>query len=179
MSVNLLPNKSRLEFRKLKIIGLVRRGSFVFVGVFLVVLAVTLFLNIYHTSLLKKNTASLLASQSQYGQFADKIDELQALRFRVKMVAGVLDERQTVSGRIHEIEKLMGDGSVISKMDINYEKADINGFVDNYSALSRIEKGIEKENKNKESIFSEIIFNSLGQEENGSWSFSSEFVFIK
>lgn len=179
MSVNLLPNKSRLEFRKLKMISLARSGSFVFAGTFLLVLAVTFFLNIYYSGLLKKNAAGLLSSQSQYSQYADKIDELQSLRFRVKMVAGVLDERQTVSGRIKEIKGLIGVEAVISRMKINYEKADISGTIDNYAALSLVEKRIEKENKNEQSMFKEITFSSLGQEEDGSWSFYSEFIFIK
>ncbi len=177
MSVNLLPNKSRLEFRKLKMISLVKKGSFIFVGVFLLILVATFFLNIYHSSLLKKNTAGLLSARTQYSQFADRIDELQSLRFRVKMVAGVLDDRRTVGGKVEQIKRIIGEETVISKMKIDYKKGDINGIVDGYTALSLIEKRIEDENKNKAGIFTEITFKSLGQEEDGGWSFSCEFVF--
>jgi len=143
MNVNLLPNKSRLEFRKLKMIGLVKKSSFIFVGVFLLILVVTFSLNIYYSSFLKKNTAGLLSVQSQYGQFANRIDELQSVRFRVKMAAGVLDKRRTVGGKVEQIKRIIGEETVISKMKVDYKEGDIQGTVVSYTALSLFEKIVE------------------------------------
>jgi len=177
MSVNLLPNKSRLEFRKLRIIGLIKKGSYFFVGLFLILLLITLSLNFYFSGDLKKNQSALASAQSQYSQYVHKIDELQSLRFRVKMVAEVLDRRQTVGDNLDEIKRIIGSETTITKMKIDSKKAEITGVANNYTSLSLIEKTMEKEDKNDQGLFSEIYFNNLGQQETGDWLFSCEFVF--
>jgi Tfp pilus assembly protein PilN len=177
MNVNLLPNKSRLEFRKLKIISLVKKGSYFFVGLFLIISLATFSLNLYYSTNLKKNQSGLASAQSQYSQYVDKIDELQSLRFRVKMVAEVLARRQTVSGNIDDIKRIIGSETTITRMKIDNKKAEITAIASSYKDLSLIEEIMKKEEKNDQTLFSEINFKNLGQEENGGWLFSCEFTF--
>lgn len=177
MNVNLLPNKSRLEFRKLRIISTIKKSSYFVVAIFLLILLITFIANIYYSRRLKNSQRELSSAQNQYSQFIDEIDELQALRFRVKKVVEVLDKRYTVSDKLENIKDIIGLQTAITKMEIDGKKGELTAIADDYQSLSSIEERLSRQSNDEDSPFSKISFKNLGQQEDGSWLFSAEFIF--
>lgn len=138
-TINLLPNKSRLQLRQMRVIqklnlvavGLLVGFSFVALGVFVS--------EFYLRRQVKKNQGELRKAKAEFGQFLDKIDELQNLRFRVKLVAETLKKRVTTTAHMTTVEEILGEEGSVEQLEINADELALKGNIPHLTALDKLE----------------------------------------
>ncbi len=173
LSVNLLPSKSRLQLKQLKIVRRVNLGVGIGLGVFLLAALIVFTLDFYSQFQIKKNTEALLSAKGQFIQFADRIDELQNLRFRTKLVAQAMEKRHLFAPELKEFESLLGKEVTYSSLNLEEKQISVKGELPGLSSFKDFEEKVEKGN------YSTIVLKNLGVNEKGVVSFSLEISFLE
>ncbi|MFH1601369.1 MAG: hypothetical protein ABIB61_00230 [Candidatus Shapirobacteria bacterium] len=166
ISINLLPNKSRLQLKQLEIVKKVNLATTVIMGVFLLVVLAVFLLDYYSGRLIRKNNQELENAKSQYFEFSDRISDLQILRFRTKLVAQTLESRYPFGQGIRNLEELVGKQTELSNLAIAKDDLSLRGRFPTLTEFKRFE---EKLNNND---YQTALLENLGLEANGQVSFS-------
>jgi len=167
-TVNLLPNKSRLQLKQLETLARVNLIVGIALAVFVVLGATIFALDFYSRTQIKKNTKELEAAKNQFISFADRINDLQELRFRTKLVAQIMQKRLLFAPGLKETEDLLGPEVILSSLNMEEGSIKAKGELATLSSFKSLEERLENEN------YSIMILRGLGINEDGSVGFSLE-----
>jgi len=170
-AINLLPNQSRIDFQRLKLVKKTRQIAFIFLSGFLTISLVIFAFLFYFSQQVKKNEASLNAARSEFSRFLPTIEEQQNLRFRVKLAAQILEGRPLVSEQVAWLKDFIGEGGTIDRLRVKAGGLEVSGIIDSYAYLEQLEEKARMEENKKDSRYKEITLGSLGQKTDGSWEF--------
>ncbi len=171
ININLLPSKSRLQLKQIETIRRVNLVVGIALGVFLLVGVIVFSLDFLSQSQIRKNTRELETAKQQFIQFADRIDELQDLRFRTKLVAQTLEKRFLFAPGLEKLEELLGSEAVLSSLSASNGLITIKGELPKLSSLKVLEEKLVQEK------YSAVVLKGLGVKEDGWVSFSLEISF--
>ena len=171
ISINLLPSKSRLQLRQMEIVRKVNQIAGIALVFFLLTGVVVLALDFFSQNQIKKNAKELEAAKQQFIQFADRIDELQELRFRTKLVAQILDKRFLFAPDIKKLEELLGPEANLSSLTLKGGLITAKGELPKLAFLKILEEKLNREN------YPVVALKGLGVKESGRVSFSLEISF--
>lgn len=169
-TINLLPHQSRLDFERLKKEEKWRKiATFVLGGVIISSLVV-IFLRLFFSWQIRKNSQRLNEVKREFAQFLPLIEQGQNIRFRVKLVADILEKRISRETQWQKIKEILGDDTSLSWVKIGGREIEIGGMIRSYSRLKEIENLLEEEKKKEN--YQQIEFDSLTQTKTGEWDFS-------
>lgn len=170
-TINLLPNKSRLQLKQLKTIQRFNLGAIILLITFSFASLVAISLNFYLNREVGINREKLRASQAEFSQFLGKLDELQNLRFRAKLVAQTLKGRSLVNTKIDAVEKLLGEEAQIEYLQIKDENVELRARLFSLVALEELEEKLKSQG------YQVMELENLSVEENGGLPFVLKIKF--
>jgi len=160
-TINLLPNKSRLQLKQLKTIRRFNLGAIILLIVFSFASLVAISLNFYLNREVRINKEKLRTSQAEFSQFLGRLDELQNLRFRAKLVAQTLKGRSLTNTKIEVVEKLLGEEAQIEYLEIKNENVELKARLFSLIALEELEEKLKSQG------YQVMELENLGVEEDG------------
>jgi len=169
MAINLLPSKSRLQLRQMHTLQTLNLIATALLIVFsLSAVAVFLF-EFFLRQEVKKNQVKLADAKAQFSQFADKLDELQNLRFRAKLVAETIDKRVLATPLIEAFRQVANDAQ-LQEVEINQNKIKAKGKISGLSELEALEKRLADKQ------YDVLLLESLTTDPTGGISFALEII---
>jgi len=169
--INLLPKKSRLQLRQMRIIKQASLAAGVILGAAFLLAIAVLGLDFYSRRRGKRNQQGLEAAKAEYIQFSDRINELQELRFRTKLVAQTLEKRLLFGPGLTRAEELLEDNAVLASLSVEAGKFEISGTLLGVSQLEKLEEKIMTTD------FKNVVLENLGVDQDGKVTFSLEVQF--
>lgn len=124
MNLNLLPSRAKFQAIKIKYQNHNRRAMIALVGAWVATVAVVLMLNLYAGIVQKAAAAKLEQTEKNYAGLADNVVVSQRLKYKAKMVGGVLDERFEYGQAFETIQKLFPPTITLN----NYQLKNKNSF---------------------------------------------------
>ena len=103
-AINLLPNKSRLQLKQARMVARLKLAAVALLAAFCLVTVAVVSGELLLKREIQKNQQQLRAARAEFSQFLGKLDELQNLRFRVKLVAKTLQQRLLVTKQVEALE---------------------------------------------------------------------------
>ena len=170
-AINLLPEKSKLQLKQLETIRKVRLTAIVMLAGFLFFSLLTVGLKFYLQRQVAINKRKLAESRDQFIRYLGKLDELQNLRLRTKLVAQTMERRFLLSPRLKKVLDLLGEGVSLEYIDFKGDQLEVRGVLPDLSSLAEIERRLLQEN------LGEVQLENLGISE-GKLSFLLKVKFL-
>jgi Tfp pilus assembly protein PilN len=178
--INLLPNKSKIEFIRIQRAKVVRVIAFWTALVFVVVSGVVLTLNFFLSHQIKKHQKRIGALKVQLSDLSPQIANQQWIRVKVKAVADILQSRRSFSSDVEKTLSIFADDPVtIERIAVGGDSVELRGFLLTSTALKNLEDRLEDEDFLSTLGFESVLLNQAGRRGDGKWSFSIKVNFKK
>jgi hypothetical protein len=171
--INLLPDKSRLDFQKFKLASRAREIAFAFLGVFLVLTAIVFIAKFFVNFRLNQANKHLLEAKQEFSNYLPVVDEQQKLRLKVKTVASILEKRAMPGKKLSHTSELIGDDISIFKAVIDTKTARYELKTGSLQAVKTLEGKLEEEKLNNE--YDEFYVSNLVKGQDNAWTFNLFF----
>jgi len=174
MELNLMPSMAKFQAEKIKFSKKVMSTTvYLLVGwvaVLVVVMAVYLFFKFNYSRLNDKYEVLL----KDYKKMAEDVVINQDLRYKAKLVSGVLDKRFEYSVAFAKMNSLFGEDVVVEEMSLDDNSAvSVSAFVMTDESIDKIESLIADINEGLVDGFRNAVLGSVGLD-GKKWSFSME-----
>lgn len=140
VKINLLPGAARFRLSQIKLARKLKRVAYLILGLWLAVGIATFGLKAFLGYQKKKLVARKRQLEAAIRELSPQIELQQALRFRLKITAGVLQGRSSVAEKIKRLEAALPEGTVIQSLKIKGGAIGINGRVPQLTSLVEFER---------------------------------------
>jgi Tfp pilus assembly protein PilN len=176
--INLLPNKSKIEFVRIQRAKVIRVIAFWTALAFVVVSGIVLALSFLLSYQIKQRKKRIEALKMQFSDLSPQVANQQWIRVKVKAVADILQSRHSFSDGIEKALSIFGDDPVVIKrMATDGSSVDLRGFLLTSVALRNLEDRLKNKDFLDTAGFESVLLDQAGRGKEGKWSFSIKIKF--
>ncbi len=174
MNLNLLPSKAKFQKRKVELVGKTKVYMIAVSGVWCLVLVVVIILNIVVSVRKKTLERRYELVKTDYQGLAESVITSQNLKYRAKMIGGVIASRFEYSKAFKALKLLLPNG--ISMSDFKMTKKgvfDIKALANDGTSVDEFEKLVFEINKGNNEFFNKAKIIDV-MVKNGVWNLEME-----
>ena len=172
MSLNLLPSEAKFLANRIKFRKQVMSVTYLMVEIWIAVVVIIYGVWFLFRQINLADAKKLEVSQTAYGKLSSYLVTNQKLRYKVKLVSSILDQRFEYAKAFRTIEMLFPPTVMIRRFELQNDGTfAVDGEVGSHGTMDEVEKRLLEINQGKSADFKTAIINQLsvvGKQ----WSFS-------
>jgi hypothetical protein len=175
-NLNLLPSQAKFQASKIRLNNLVKKIIIWLVSLWLVSMAIVMLMNLIIKMRINTVSDQYKKAQTEYLALSDSILINQKLKYRAKMVGGVLNQRFEYGMAFESITNLFPAGIVMTNFELKDRGSfEISGITTGKSNVDGLEILVDDINSGRNENFTKANLTSISKKAD-TWSFSMEVV---
>lgn len=174
MNLNLLPSQAKFQAARTKVQTISRKAMVVMLTVWILALVVVYGYSLFVNSVLAKEETKLKRVTDDYVALADNIVTSQKLKYKAKLVGGVLDQRFEYGKAFETVTKLFPESIKLDNFELKKQgQFDLFGSTTGGENVKLLENLITSINNQENEHFDRAVLKSISTK-SGLWTFSME-----